>query len=255
MSILDAFEIDAEPIITPGHFYQKEEPITDTAVVCFSYKALDFVLAHYEHEIYVTMPATCNGKIDIYFLPQFQVLFFMSPIGASIAGGLLQEMAYLASISKFVYFGSCGVLDPALRGRFITPTACYREEGFSYHFAPPADYIDMKNSAYVSSFMEKRGIPFATGKGWTTDAIFNETKKKWAARKKEGVICVDMEASGLQAIADHIGVKLYIFFFGGDILGENWECGDLGGENERRRQCSAVEVALQIGSSLSGKTR
>lgn len=175
----------------------------------------------------------------------------MSPIGASVAAGLLHEVAYFAGIERFVYFGSCGVLDDSLRGKFIAPTSCYREEGFSYHYAPETEYMDIENHALVGEFIRGLGYPCVEGKGWTTDAIYNETKTKVAARKKEGVICVDMESSALQAIANHLGVSLYTFYFAGDVLGEVWQSGDLGGLNEKRRQTSAVEVALALGKSLA----
>lgn len=250
MSIIHAYEPGGDPIITPEKFYPKLPKIASVAVVCFSYKALNYVLDHYEHELYFPCHATANGVVDIYYLPQFKVLFLMSPIGSGIAGGLLQEIAYFAGIEKFVYFGSCGVLDSSLRGHFIVPTSVYREDGYSYHYAPPSDYLDMQHHDEVSSFIKKKGLPFVSGKGWTTDAIFNETKAKWEARRKEGVVCVDMEASGLQAIASSIGVDLYLFFFAGDILGENWSAGDHGGEKERVRQESAVRLALELGQSL-----
>ena len=95
------------------------------------------------------------------------------------------------------------------------------------------------------------GLPYAIGKGWTTDAIYNETKAKFEARKKEGVLAVDMEASALQAIANHLKLDYYTFFFAGDILGETWASGDLGGKNEEARQTSAVDVALRLGRYLS----
>lgn len=251
MSILDAYEPGGEPIITPDKFYTKNKKITDVAVVCFSLNALQYVLKTYPHEHYATYRATANGEFDLYYLPTFKVLFYMTPVGASVSAGLLQEVAYISGVTKFVYFGSCGVLDPSLRGKYIVPTSCYREEGFSYHYAPPSDYLDIVNHQTVTSFLKEEGLPYAIGKGWTTDAIYNETKAKFEARKKEGVLAVDMEASALQAIANHLKLDYYTFFFAGDILGETWVSGDLGGKNEEARQTSAVDVALRLGRYLS----
>ena len=251
MAIHDAYEPEGSPIITPGNFFEKLEKIADVAVACFSYKALRHVLDHYEHELYYRFQATANGAMDIYYLPQFGVLFFMSPTGASLAGGLLHLISYFSGVTKFVYFGSCGVLDPSLRGKFIAPISCYREEGYSYHYAPPSKYMPIKNHETVAKFIDSLGYPVVSGKGWTTDAMLNETRAKVAARKEEGVLCVDMEGSGLQAIANHLGLELYLFFFSGDIVQDEWVRGDLGGEEERRRQSSAVEVALELGKSLA----
>lgn len=251
MSILEAYEKNGEPIITPEKFYHKSKKITDVAVVCFSYKAKDYVVEKYQHVIYQTFRATANGSIDIFYLPEFRVLFFMSPIGSNIASDLLWEVALIASVSKFVYFGSCGILDASLQNKYIIPTECYREDGYSYHYAPPSDYMTMKNASKIASFFQNKDVDYVIGKGWTTDSIYNETKKKFEIRKQEGVLCVDMEAAGLQAISNHIGVEVYVFFFSGDILGEQWTRGDLGGEREKTRQIGAVDLALQLGESLT----
>ena len=252
MGILNAYEEGGTPIVTPDKFYEKKEKIADVAIACFTKKALDHVLATYRHETYWEFQSTGNGPTAIYYLPDLRVLFFMSLIGSSLAGGLLQEIAFISGVTTFVYFGSCGVLDPSSRGQFLVPTEVYREEGYSYHYAPPSEWMPIKNHEKVASFFSSMGAKYVMGRGWTTDAIYNETLSKWQAHKQEGVLSVDMEASGLQAIADHIGVELYIFFFAGDILGETWARGDLGGERERIRQVSAVEAALALGKSLVG---
>ena len=251
MSILDAYEEGGTPIITPDKLYKKGMKIADVAVACFTKKALDYVLSTYRYETYREFMATGNGPVTIYYLPDFNVLFFMSLIGSSMAGGLLQEIAYISGVTKFVYFGSCGVLDESLKGHYIVPTESYREEGYSYHYAPPSEYIAIRNHVYVESFLRSLNLPVAIGKSWTTDAFYNETLAKREKMRKEGVLTVEMESSGLEAIADHIGVQFYTFFFAGDILGESWTPGDLGGERERRRQISAVEVALALGKSIA----
>ncbi|MBO6286429.1 MAG: nucleoside phosphorylase [Bacilli bacterium] len=251
MSILNAYEEGGIPIISPDKLYKKERKIADVAVACFTKKALDYVLSTYRHETYHEFMATGNGPLTIYYLPDFKALFFMSLIGSSMAGGLLQEVAYISGATKFIYFGSCGVLDKSLRGHYIVPTESYREEGYSYHYAPPSEYMPIKNHTHVESFLRSLGVPIAIGKNWTTDAFYNETIAKWERMKGDGVLSVEMESSGLEAIADHLGVEFYTFFFAGDILGESWIPGDLGGERERRRQVSAVEVALALGRSIA----
>lgn len=250
MSILDAYDPSSSPLIKPESFYQKGQHITDTCVVCFSYRAYHYVLDHYEHVLYMDMHATANGPIQIHYLPKYNVLFFMSLIGAPIASGILQEIAYIADIKRFVYFGSCGVLDESVRGKVIVPSACYREEGYSYHYCPPSEYLEMEHYQDVAAYMQRHHIDHVVCKGWTTDAIYNETKRKCALRKQEGVLCVDMEATGLQAIASYIGVDLYIFFFGADILGEVWIKGDKGGDPEHLHQQSASDIAIGLAAEL-----
>jgi uridine phosphorylase len=55
---------------------------------------------------------------------------------------------------KYIVFGGSGCLNKEIaRGKVMIPTAAYRDEGTSYHFAPASDYIDVKNSDVVAAFM------------------------------------------------------------------------------------------------------
>ena len=109
---------------------------------------------------------------DVYYLPEQDVLFFMSPIGAPAAGCVLQEVQYLGDVKNFVYFGSCGLIGDISGDKVIVPTESYREEGFSYHYAPPSDYIAIENHELVKKVLTHHNIPCVSGRSWTTDAIY-----------------------------------------------------------------------------------
>ena len=74
------------------------------------------------------------------------------------------------------------------RRKIIVPTQAYRDEGLSYHYAPPADYITMKNAGRVSEWLEEMGLPHVSGRTWTSDAIYRETKANVDKRKAEAVL-------------------------------------------------------------------
>ena len=68
-------------------------------------------------------------------------------------------------------FGSAGSLNKEkTQGRFIIPTEAYRDEGISYHYAPPNDYIKIKNHEKLSAVFDELRVPYVKGKVWTTDA-------------------------------------------------------------------------------------
>ena len=70
----------------------------------------------------------------------------------------------------------------------------------------------------------EHGIPFITGRTWTTDAFYRETPGKIAARRQEGCVTVEMEAAALAAVAAFRGVPLAQILYGGDDLsGETWD--------------------------------
>lgn len=252
MSIVDDFSAKSEALFTPEHIYGSREKLADVCVVTFSRKVLEKVLSEYSPSV-AARAATANGKVEIYLIEdnEKRILFYMSPIGAPAAGAIMQEVSVLTGAKKFVAFGSCGVLAPEeCAEKVIVPTESYRDEGFSYHYAPAADYIEMKNSRTVAEYLEKSGVPCIAGRNWTTDAIYRETQHKIIRRKAEGCISVEMEAAALQALSDFIGTELYIFFFGGDVLGEKWDIGNMGGEKEKARQHGLFDVAMGLAESL-----
>ena len=83
----------------------------------------------------------------------------MSPIGAPAAGCILQEVQYLGDVKNFIYFGSCGLIGDISGDKVIVPTESYRDEGFSYHYAPPSDYIAIENHDLVQKMLTRHNIP------------------------------------------------------------------------------------------------
>lgn len=252
MSIIDEFDPKSTPLFTPEYIYGKRDKIADICIVTFHHRILEKVIED-NNPATVAFAATANGRVNIYLLESGgrKLLFYMSPIGAPAAGAILHEVKALTGAEKFIVFGSCGVLAPEVcADKIIVPTESYRDEGFSYHFAPAADYIEMNGSAAVADYLAAKKIPFVAGRNWTTDAIYRETPNNIARRKAEGYLSVEMEAASLQAVADYIGAELLTFFFGGDILGESWDMGNMGGEKERARQHGLLDIALGLAGEI-----
>lgn len=247
MSIIDTFDNSA-PLISPGNFYKKGN-IAEKCIVTFSHKVLDDVLKRYKYKKEVCS-GTANGKIQVYSLMQKneKILFYMSPIGSACAGCIMDEVNYLTGAKQFIVFGSCGSLNNELTsGKFIVPTESYRDEGFSYHYLKPSDYIKVANWEEVSRQFDVLSIPYVNGRTWTTDAIYRETEGNVAKRKSDGCISVEMESAGLQALCSYKGLELYTFFFASDLVdGEVWENVNLGTEEERKKQINCFEIALKL---------
>jgi uridine phosphorylase len=101
-----------------------------------------------------------------------------------------------------------------------------RDEGVSYHYLPPAREAaaDPAGVAALESVLRRRGLHYAVGKTWTTDAPYRETRAKMALRRSEGCIVVEMEAASFIAAAQFRGVTLGQVLYGGDDLsGEVWD--------------------------------
>ena len=148
-----------------------------------------------------------------------------------------------------IMFGSAGSLDrDVTSGKFVIPTASYREEGMSYNYAAPEDYIEIKNSKIVKAIFDELNLPSVTGKVWTTDAMYRETKAKLEARKNEGCLAVEMELAGVQAVCDFYGWELYDFLVTGDVLDQAvYDVSELANANhDMDKLYIAIEIAKRI---------
>lgn len=131
-------------------------------------------------------------KREIPHLPRFvagtPLTFALAMVGAPSCVAMLEELHALGA-KRFVVFGNCGVLNQQIRDcGIIIPTAAVRDEGTSFHYAPPLDEIPA-NPKYRGAFeaiLRETGVDFTEGKVWTTDAFYRETRAKVALRKAQG---------------------------------------------------------------------
>jgi len=76
----------------------------------------------------------------------------------------------------------------------------------------------------LATLLAERSIPFVTGRAWTTDAIYRETRDRVDRRRAEGCIAVDMEASAFMAVARYRGISFAQLLYAGDTLaGAQWD--------------------------------
>ena len=218
--ITDGFERNSPVIIAPGAFREKGEPLSDTAIATFSSELYEEALRRYPSETVGELRAANHCKpVHLLELHGRKVVFYLSEIASALASTDIIEVNWLTDARRFIVFGSCGSLMPQITtGRYIVPTAAYRDEGISYHYAEPSDYIAVKNAAWMAEFFDKASLPYVQGRVWTTDAFYRETRKKVEDRKAEGCIAVEMELAGMQAVCDYHGWELYDFLAAGDTV-------------------------------------
>lgn len=249
--ITDSFHKESESLFNPGAFLGEKRNICDTAIATFSHEIVSAVLEKYPHEE-VAHTASVNGHSPVYLLDigGRKVIFYMSSIGAALAGNDIIEVGWQTGIKRLIIFGSAGALDSAATtGKYVIPTQAYRDEGMSYHYAPPTDYIDIMNSGRLAKIFGELELPFVRGRVWTTDAPYRETKTAVQRRRDEGCIAVEMELAGMQAVCDFYGVELYSFLVTGDVLdGEQY---DPEGLHEANHSLGKFYVALKILENIS----
>ena len=244
--IIDQF-IDEEEIIRPTSFYKQNEKILDVCLITFSHEIFLFA-KNMEGSVVVGEMHAAGGVYEIIKLPvkEKRVGIFLSPCGSPAAGGFMEDVNAVTGVENYILFGSCGSLDSEkTKGKYIVVDEAYRDEGLSYHYIPPSDYISVPTWSVTRDFFEKNNIPYVVGKTWTTDAFYRETRSSMNKRKEEGCIAVEMEIAGCQAVAERRRWKLYPFLESEDILdGDEWNIGELGGANHRNSKLFlAIEIA------------
>lgn len=221
--ITDSFDNITRPILTLKDFYGERKHLADICLITFSKNISDYILSTFRCEK-ITVIKTVNGKCPIYkFAYQGKdIAFYLSCIGSTMASEYLIEANWLTGASKFIMFGSAGSLDSEkTTNKYVIPTEAYRDEGMSYHYAPPSDYIKVKNSDKIKTLFDMWKIPNVQGRVWTTDAVLRETVGQFTLRKNDGCIAVEMEVAGVQAVCDFYNFELYNFLVTGDVLCEN----------------------------------
>lgn len=74
-----------------------------------------------------------NGKI---------FAFYKTLLGAPASVGILEDVTEVIDTNKFVVFGGAGCLNKEItHGKIMISTESYRDEGTSYHYKEPSDYI------------------------------------------------------------------------------------------------------------------
>lgn len=169
----------------------------------------------------------------------------------SLMGGAgtvcLMESLIARGAKAFLYYGNCGVLDKEIAaGHLILPTAAYRDEGTSYHYLPVSDYVEVPTHKQLAQTMDALHLPYVSGKVWTTDAFYRETRSNMEKRKADGCIAVDMECASVMAAGQFREVPVYQFFYADDCLdGEKWDPRTLGARPFSSHE-KYLRVALEI---------
>jgi uridine phosphorylase len=255
------FDSDRSAMIEPASgFAGREQPkdMPAVAVACFFGDVVGRVAAEREARL-VTQLSAEHGKHDVWEIEHEgrRLAFFQPGLGAPLSAGFLEEVI-AGGCRTVVACGGCGALDGDLAlGHVVVVGAALRDEGTSFHYAPPSRTIqaDQDVVGRLERFLEGRGVPHTTGTTWTTDAFYRETRSKVARRRDEGCITVEMEASALIAVARFRGIRLGQLLYAGDSLaGDTWDHRGWVKAHDVREQLFwlAADAAVELASGPLG---
>lgn len=115
---------------------------------------------------------------------------------------LIAEQLRAAGVRLIIGLTSAGRVDPRLPiPSIVVVSQAIRDEGTSYHYLPPGDAASCPQAvtAPLAAELSRLGIPVRTGKVWTTDAPYRETRTEIDKSAAAGALAVEMQAASLLA--------------------------------------------------------
>ena len=253
--LLHEFDPAETAIFNPSMVFKPIEGMPKAAVSCFSFTTFDRMVALFPDAEQIAEMKCASQRFPVYKVryKDVELALYMSGVGAPLCVGS-QEEIYALGVECLVLFGTCGVLDRNISDcAVILPTAAMRDEGTSYHYAPPSDEIavNIHHGDLFLSLMEELKLPCVRGKCWTTDSMYRETREKTARRKESGCVCVDMECASVASVAQFRGKEALHFFYAADNLDSaEWDERSLSNfanlEEKDRIAMIALEAARRI---------
>ena len=248
------FSDSKDVYITPEHLHEFLAEMPKTIILCFFNEAIKYVIDNFPSKV-ISNWHTEGLQHDIYVVNYKgkEIALTQAGVGAPQAASLMEDLSAMGCVN-FICIGACGVLQKDLvRGHLIVPTCGVRDEGTSYHYIPPSYEIEA-DKEFIDKIIEQLGIlevPFVTGKTWTTDAYFRETKEKVELRKKQGCITVEMEFTACMAVAKHKDLKYGQILYAGDSLaGDVWDSRGWQGEKLKaitdNGRIKVLELLLEV---------
>ena len=205
------------------------EYIDEYASKTKSRKVSEFASATKLYPIYIT-----NYKGE-------EIVLCQAPVGSAPAAQILDWLIGYG-VKEIISAGSCGALEKFPESTFLVPCRALRDEGASYHYAPPTRYMEISEGARkaIKETVLEHGMKYEEVITWSTDGFFRETKEKVAYRRSEGCSVVEMESSALAAVSDFRGATWGMILYTADSLA------DVDKYDERNWGGNAYEYALTL---------
>jgi uridine phosphorylase len=194
-----------------------------TAVLAFTRKELSIF-----KELMPDDPKEETTTIGLSTVRQRPDLVLAGPILGAPQAAIVMEVLGRRGIDKFLSLGWCGSLHPELTwGDIILPDDAVSEEGTSAHYPLPGPARpDEALSEALAGGLNRLGAAFTSGRVWTTDAPYRETRDRVARHSADGVICVDMETSALMTVARFRQLAWSgLLVVSDELWGEDWRPG------------------------------
>lgn len=244
------FDPDPRAVINPWEADAPLEGCPRTVVSCFAHNLMEYAVERYGGEkIYEIEFA--NRTLPLYRIPGTALGLTMTFQGAPNAVSQYESL-FALGVERILVFGTCGVLRGDIADcAIILPDSAVRDEGTSFHYAPPSDEIEanVQTLSLLRDFFREKGLSTTVGKVWTTDAFFRETQTCMAERQAQGCVAVEMECAALAALARFRAKRVAHFLYAADNLdAELWDARSLANHADLDAKRRLMDLAVELGA-------
>src|ERR1700719_5073986 len=190
-----------------------------------------------------------HTELDTFSLAGQEVGIVGRVVGASFAV-LVAEELFASGCRLLVSLTAAGqVIASGPPPYFVIIDLALRDEGTSYHYAPPAEFAEADPSLVerAAKATSKDGPRVVVGATWTTDAPFRETAEAIEAARSKGILGVEMEAAALYTFARSVGVSVLCLAHVTNTMGQggaDFEKGEADGTSDALAVLESVVAAL-----------
>lgn len=235
------FDTEQAAVINPTH-EKLDLKLPKKCVFAFLGNYID----EYAQKIHATQVSTFISATKHYpiYVTKYkgeEIVLCQAPVGAAPATQILDWLIGYG-VHEIISAGSCGALEKFPESTFLVPQKALRDEGTSYHYAPPSRFIAISAASRkaIKATILEHGMKYQEIITWSTDGFFRETKEKVAYRKSEGCSVVEMECSALAAVSAFRGATWGMILYTADSLA------DVDKYDERNWGGNAYEYALTL---------
>lgn len=188
-----------------------------------------------------------HTELDRFSLGGQEVGIVGRVVGSSFAV-LVAEELFASGCRLLVSLTSAGQIVPSgPPPYFVIIDRALRDEGTSYHYAPPAEFADadLQLVAMASKAMSGHRLRCVVGSSWTTDAPFRETAEAINAAQDKHILAVEMEAAALYTFAMAAGVRVLCLAHVTNIMGQS-------GDDFEKGEAEGTSDALAVLEKIIG---
>jgi len=194
-----------------------------------------------------------HTRLDTFVLAGETVGIVGCAVGAPFAV-LIAEQLFACGCRLLLSLTSAGqIVSAGPTPYFVIIDRALRDEGTSFHYAPPSEYSEADTAlvAAATQAVKGRNPPVIVGASWTTHRPFRETADAIDAARSKGVLAVEMEAAALYAFARARSVRVLCLAHVTNKMGQaaqDFEKGEADGTAGALAVLSAIAGALTSGS-------